>query len=289
MTKNVFSMYRYLAVLLALWLVLAPAVSAAVDRVAVPADPCGPGVALKSAGYSYRLVPQLQHEDGSPLLPSEVRTAPDKVFYLPVNARPSSAQYAEFISAENAKFGASQGPCIAKGPGCKELLLAANKRAEQFKVALDAANKRADKAEASVVNLTKKLEDSAAALKASQDNEGISPWWLILLLFIPAVWYVMRWRLLQVEEERNSLRRRLSEMPTYITETARQRDAANEQVKSLQKNLQQEAGHSHALQEQVDVMTAQWNDPELVSARADELDAPTEPQSSPKRTQGDRQ
>jgi len=171
-----------LAILFSLFLAIAPLTAA--DRIPIPASPCGPAQALKTAGHSHLLVPQLQHENGNPLVASEVRTATDTQFFLPKDAEPDRGAYIEFISAETKAFGPSKGcssmSATKRGPPC----------ADQLKTALATAaaeKTRADKAITDLKAAEARAKKAVDDLKKEQDKNHF-PWWTLLFLLaaVPA-------------------------------------------------------------------------------------------------------
>ncbi len=183
------------AVFFATMLAVAPVM--ATDLLTVPTANCGPGAALKAAGHSHFLVPQLQHKNGSVIRPDEVRTMTDKTLYLPSDARPDRAAYVAFIAAEQAKFGPSKGctpgaisrSATTNGPPCIDQ----QGRIDELNKALIAASARADRAEAA-------LKTAQDDLKKEQDKNHF-PLWALLFLLVGPIGYFIGWRRRQLPDD----------------------------------------------------------------------------------------
>jgi hypothetical protein len=180
-----------LATLFALLLLVDPSAMLAADRTKIAADPCGPMMALQNAGHSVNLLPSLQHEDGSPLRPEEVRTAPDKYFYLLGDAKPDRAATRTFLNGEVKQFGQAQGGCALKGPDCTVLLAEANNDVGRLTGELKAAGAYIRDQQGKFTAANKRAD------LAEQNAKGkVSWWWLLLpllaVIVLGVLWFFAR-------------------------------------------------------------------------------------------------
>jgi len=253
----------------------APIAALAADRLAIPASPCGPMMALQSAGKSVNHLPCLQHKDGSPLLPSEYRTAPDSAFYLPSDCEADAAKTAEALTGEFDKFGAApKGGCaMSQGPSCEDRLATANAKIDKLNAAIDRATDTID-------GLKKDLDAANKHAEAAEKNANgkMSWWWLLLPLAIAAV---LGWLLHTRHNERNEaqehnteLQNRLNAVPPDVATAQTERDTARRERAEMETQLQETRRLLDEAHGEIRNYMDRWNDPQALQARLDELNGP---------------
>lgn len=175
MLKKMISMSRSVALLLAMYMLLSPAASAAVELATIANSECGPTQAFKAAGMSKNMLPHLRHHDGSEIDPKEYRSlSGDKLYYV-ADAKPDAKKTAELIAAEIKHFGVVKVPAECAKGNCAEV---------------DQLKKQVDEAAAAINQLReqavrdKQTIDSLKAEMSSLETQNRIMWVMLALAFL---------------------------------------------------------------------------------------------------------